>query len=169
MRRLSLATGSLLVLALALPASAQMSMSPGYTAQDKAQFAKLAEGVGTWTCVDTPASKKADVVKTTLAGNWYISRETGDFPNTTYTRWNHSLKRYVSVTIGDEGATFVYQTTDSDPNNATWTPTNPFNVPANRQALPSTVTLSGNTMTSVGKFRDAKGNIVSYKSVCTKS
>ena len=169
MRLASITSGLLLALALALPASAQSSTSPGYTAKDQAQFAKLAVGLGTWKCVDTPPSKKPDIATTTREGNWFVTRETGDDPSTAYARWSHLLQAYFATVLDDGGGIGVYETTASDPNNATWKATNPFNLPANKRALPYTVSTSGNTSTSTGQYYDKNGKLATFKSVCTKS
>lgn len=163
----------LFVLAVIVPtvASAQLSTTSGFTAFDQRQFAKLNATVGTWTCRDVPASKKPDIVTTARQGNYFVSRETGDYPNTTYTRWSHTLKAYYSVSLSDQGGTQVFQTTAPDPNNAAWTPAWPSNqeLPKNQHAYPYTVTLSGNTITGSQQYRDSKGKLMTGKSVCTKS
>jgi hypothetical protein len=155
-------------LALALPALAlaDPSTSPGYTAFDQAQFAKLAAGNGTWVCKDTPPTTKPDVVTGKQAGNWYVWSETGDQPNVTYVRWNHTLKAFTQVEVDQSGSSEVFTTASSDPFNATWKPV----FPPGSGLYPLTVTSSGNAFTASGKYKDAKtGKVMSYTGVCTKS
>ena len=156
-----------LCFALVLPAAAgaDPSTSPGYTAADQAQFAKLAAGTGTWTCVDTPASKKADVVTTKQVGNWYVTTETGDNPGTTWVRWNHTNQEFVATEIDDAGSTSVATSKSADPYNGTWV----LIYPAGQSQYPIKNVLSGNVMTSSGQYKDDKGKVQDFKSVCTKS
>jgi hypothetical protein len=156
-----------LALAVALPlaAAADPSTTPGYTAKDQAQFAKLAAGNGTWTCIDTPASKKPDVQTTKQDGNWYVTHESGDDPSIGYARWSHTLQEYVANIVNDSGSMIVSTTKSDDPFNATWQ----VAYPANQGAYPFTIALAGNVMTSQGQYKDDKGKVVSFKSVCTKS
>lgn len=90
--------------------SAQLSTTPGYTKFDQQQFAKLRASVGTWKCIDVPASKKPDVQTTRQAGNYFVTRESGDDPSTSYTRWSTSYRMYYTVSIDDSGGTQVYMT-----------------------------------------------------------
>jgi hypothetical protein len=156
------------VVLLALPAVAlaDPSTSPMYTAADQAQYAKLAAGNGKWTCVDTPASVKSDVVTAKQAGNWYVWSETGDQPSTTYVRWNHQFGAYVENEVDASGSLEVYTSKSADPFNATWKPVYPPYAPN----YPFTLTLANNVLTANGRYKDPKtGKVLSYKSVCTKS
>jgi hypothetical protein len=153
---------SITCLSLALPVVAVAAT----TAKDKAQFAKLAAGNGTFTCTDTPASKLPDTYVAKRDGNWYVSTETGDYANVTYTRWNHTMQKYVQVTIGEDGTAFAYSTKASDPFNSTWVPDYPLVV----GLYPFTSTRTGNTIMQIGKYKDpATGKIITFKSVCVKS
>ena len=117
---------SLIILVVSpLLASAQVSTSPGYTRFDQQQQAKLHVFLGTWKCVDVPASKKPDIQTTTQVGNYFVTRETGDNPNAAYLRWSHSYKIYYVVELDDSGGTQVSQTRSLDPTNSTWTPAFP--------------------------------------------
>lgn len=157
---------ALLAGVIPLPLMAAPATTPGFKPFDQQQFAKLQAQVGTWTCNDTPPSKKPDVIITKQQGNYYVSRETGDNPNTSYSRWSATGKRYYSITIFDSGASNVFETTALDPNNATWIPAWP---PARtRQDGPYNISLSGNTMTGTGQYLDANGKIQTGKTVCTK-
>lgn len=155
-----------LALLVPLAAGADPSTSPGYTAKDQAQFAKLAAGDGTWTCIDAPPSKKPDVMTSKQVGNWYVTHETGDNPNTTYVRWNHSLQSYVANEIDDLGSSSIATSKSSDPFNGTWYQA----YPTGQSQYPFSITLSGNTMKTAGSYKDSKtGKIVKFASVCTKS
>jgi hypothetical protein len=155
-----------LAVAFAAPALADPSTSPGYTAFDQAQFAKLAAGNGKWVCVDTPPSTKPDVVTGKQAGNWYVLSETGDQPNVTYVRWNHTLKAYTQIEVDQSGSSEIFTTTSPDPYNATWKPV----FPPGSGLYPFTMTSSGNTFNATGKFKDPKtGKVMSYTGVCTKN
>ncbi len=155
-----------LTLLLPLAAGADPSTSPGYTAKDQAQFAKLAAGDGTWTCVDTPPSKKADVMTAKQEGNWYVTRETGDNPNTTYVRWNHSMQAYVANEVDDLGSTSIATSKSADPFNGNWSQV----YPAGQSQYPFTISLSKGTMKTAGSYKDNKtGKIVKFASVCTKN
>ncbi|HZZ64607.1 MAG TPA: hypothetical protein VFE17_03845 [Candidatus Baltobacteraceae bacterium] len=156
---------AMLAAIIPLPVTAA-SGTPGFTAYDQQQFAKLKAQVGTWTCKNTPASKNADVVVTKQQGNYFVGRETGDTPNTSYTRWSHSLRQYYTVSLFDSGASSVFNTTASDPNNATWNPAWPMMTGVNRN-YPATLRTMGNTYTVTGQYADAKG-VHNFKSVCTK-
>lgn len=158
-----------LCLALSLPmaAFADPSTSPGYTANDQAQFSKLGVANGTWTCKDTPASTKPDVITAKQAGNWYVWTETGDQPNTTYVRWNHTLQQYTQVEIDASGSSSVFTAKSLDPFNATWKPV----FPPGSGLYPYTVSSGGgSTFEAAGKFKDAKtGKVMTFKGVCTKN
>jgi hypothetical protein len=146
---------------------AQQSTTPGYTAADQARFAKLRATVGTWNCTDVPANKIPDVVTTTQQGNWFVSKETGGNPNTTYTRWSHGYQQYISVTMDPLGAMFVQTTTASDPNNATWVTEWPTTMP-NKMPVPNaSVTLSGNRLVWSGKDL-VNGKMIATKETCIK-
>ena len=152
---------------LPIGALADPSTSPGYTAYDQAQFAKLAAANGTWTCKDTPANTKPDVITAKQSGNWYVWTETGDQPNTTYVRWNHTLQQYTQIEIDASGSSVVFTAKAADPFNATWKPAFP---PGNGM-YPYSVAMSGPTsFEASGKFKDAKtGKVMPFKGVCTKS
>lgn len=156
-------------LALSLPvaALADPSTSPGYTANDQAQFAKLAAGNGTWTCKDVPANTKPDIIHAKQAGNWYVWTESGDQPNTSYVRWNHTLQEYTQIEIDDSGSSVIFTAKGSDPFNATWKPV----FPPGNGLYPYTVSSGGgNTFEAAGKFKDAKtGKVMPFKGVCTKN
>ena len=163
--------GLTLALAPALPAAAQ-STPPGYTAQDQAQQAKLEAGVGTWNCVDTPASKSPDVVTIKHVGNWYVGQETGDDPGTWYMRWSHTYQNYFANEIDDSGSAELTITTSPDPYNATWTFVFPVTSAASKQNFPLqpyTMKLVGNTMTTTGQFYDPAGKLENFSQVCTKT
>lgn len=151
-----------------MPVTASPATTPGFKPFDQQQFAKLQAQVGTWNCKDTPASKKPDVITVKQQGNYFVTRETGDNPNTSYTRWSMSGKRYYTVTLVDSGGSYVYETTGLDPNNATWTPAWPLGHTYGDQPTPYKLSTSGNTITFVQKYVDAKGKAQTAKSVCTK-
>jgi hypothetical protein len=154
-----------LALALPLVASADPSTSQGYTAKDQTQFAKLAALNGTWTCKDTPASKKPDVVTGKQVGNWYVWSETGDMPNTVWARWNHTMQAYTQDEIDASGSAEIATTKSLDPFNATWT----WAYPTNFGFLPFKGLLVGKVITWSGSYVDRKTKKLShYKSVCTK-
>ena len=155
-------------LTLAAPAFAQLSTTPGYTKFDQQQFAKLRATVGTWKCADVPASKKPDVITTAQVGNWFVSKETGDDPTTSYTRWSHGYKYFFSASMGSQGDMAVTMTKSLDPNNAVWTFESPLKTPQGQPMLPITTSLSGNTMKSTGTFYDDKGKVQHFTSTCTK-
>jgi hypothetical protein len=154
--------------ALVLPAIAlaDPSTSPGYTAADQAQFARLEAANGKWTCTDTPPSKAPDVFTGKQAGNWYLWTETGDGPSTTYVRWNHALQAYTQIEIDQSGSVEVYTTKSRDPFAGTWRPI----FPPNSGLYPFVYSHSAGTMTSTGKFKDRKtGQVILFTGVCTKS
>jgi hypothetical protein len=157
--------GVVFLLAVPLVALADPSTTPGYTDADQVQFAKLATANGTWTCKDTPASKKADVISGKQAGNWYVWRESGDLPSITYVRWSHDTKMYVQNEIDASGSTEIYTTRSADPFNAQWVPV----YPAAATLFPVTSTRTGDVITSSGRYQDPKtGKMLAFKSVCTK-
>ena len=158
----------LLLLLTSSAASAQQSTSLEYTAFDKRQFSKLRATVGTWDCTDVPASKKPDVVVTTQEGNFFVSRETGDTPETYYTRWSHGYKTYYAVTLYRDGGTTVATTPSMDPNNATWQISWPTKDTNGKPIPPQTVRTSGNTMVWTSTFYDGKGKIQHFKSTCVR-
>jgi hypothetical protein len=149
-------------------AAAQLSTTPGYTAFDQQQQAKLRALVGTWTCVDTPASKKPDIVTTKQEGNFFVTHETGDSPNTEYTRWSHGYKMFYTVQMSDQGSTTISTTKALDPNNASWATVFPARDPNGKTLFPYVVTLNGSTTTTKGQFYDDKGKLMNFSSVCTK-
>lgn len=155
-------------LTLAAPAFAQQSTTPGYTKFDQQQFAKLRATVGTWKCVDVPASKKADVITTSQDGNWFVSKETGEDPSTSYTRWSHGYQQFFTMTMSSQGNGNVMVTKAPDPNNAVWTFESPIKSPQGKPFLPITTSLSGNTVKSTGAFYDNKGKLQHFTSTCTK-
>ncbi len=157
--------GLLITLAIPLAASADPSTSKGYTAKDQAQFAKLAAGNGTWTCIDTPPDKKPDIITGKQSGNWYVWSETGDEPSTTYVRWNHTMQMYTQTALDEGGSEFIATTKSLDPFNATWTVV----FPTGAGLYPFKSSFSGGKLTWLGTYKDDKGKIVTYKSVCTKS
>jgi hypothetical protein len=150
-------------------ASAAPSTSPGYTAADQAAFAKLDAGLGTWTCVDTPPSRSPDVMTVTQQGNFYVLRETGDNPTTSYIRWSHGLQNYFGTVIADSGLVLISSTTSADPYNGIWN----FVFPPSSlvgSIPPYTLNLVGNTLTESSQFTDPKTKAtIPYKEVCTKS
>jgi uncharacterized membrane protein YhaH (DUF805 family) len=155
--------------ATAAPASAAPSTSPGYTAADQAAFAKLDAGLGTWTCVDTPPDKSPDVMTVTQQGNFYVLRETGDDPSTSYIRWSHGLQNYFATVIADSGLVLISYTASADPYNGTWNVVFPPAAMAG-PIPPYTLSLTGKTFTESGQYPDPKTKAsVPFKSVCTKS
>lgn len=156
-----------LTLALPVVALADPSTSPGYTAKDQEQFAKLGITTGTWTCKDDPPSKKPDVVTGKQAGNWYVWTESGDTPNTTYVRWDHVQQAYVQSEIDVAGGSMIATTKALDPFNATWKVLFPAHGPT---SYPFKSTYADGTLTWTGQYPDPKTRKVqSYKAVCTKS
>jgi hypothetical protein len=149
-------------------ASAQVSTSPGYTSFDQQQQAKLRVFLGTWKCVDVPASKKPDIQTITQVGNYFIARETGDNPNTSYLRWSHGYKIYYLVELDDAGGTSVVQTKSVDPSNTTWTPAFPTRDTNGRPLLPSALTYSNQSYKTVDQYYDDKGKLRSSSSTCSK-
>jgi hypothetical protein len=175
MRRSALLTGSILALVLALPALARADYA------GEAQFKKLLPLVGTWTCTDDkrmPTLREPAVWTVTQEGDWVVSQITGTDPATNYIRYSLVLGKYIQVDIHLLGEPFTFETGDSDPLNATWTPSNPFNYPSSyydrgtsqtiAQASPETEALSGNTLTLTGQYI-YQGKMTPYKEVCTKS
>ena len=179
MRRTSLLAGSVLALALALPALAQADYA------GEAQFNKLLPLLGTWTCTDNramPTLREPEVWTVTQEGDWVVSQITGTDPATNYKRYSLVLGKYIQVDIrfdiGAEGGASTSETSDSDPLNATWTPSNPFNYPSSyydrgtsqtiAQTSPEKEAFSGNTLTLTGEYI-YQGKITPYKEVCTKS
>lgn len=175
MRRTSLLAGSVLALALALPALAQADYA------GEAQFKKLLPLLGTWTCTDNkgiPAQRQPAVWTVTQEGDWVVSQITGNDPATNYKRYSLVLRKYIQVDIHFVGEPSTSETGDSDPLNATWTPSNPFNYPSSyydrgttqtiAQTSPEKEAFSGNTLTLTGQYI-YQGKITPYKEVCTKS
>jgi hypothetical protein len=150
-------------------AAAQLSTPPGYTKLDQQQQAKLRGWVGTWTCVDNPASKKPDIVTTKQDGNFFVTRESGDNPNTQYTRWSHGYKMFYTVEIDDQGGTNVSSTKSLDPLSASWVIVFPSRDPKGRAFLPYTVATTATTITSKAQYYDDKGKLKTSSSVCTKT
>jgi len=154
------------MLALPIAAFADPSTAPDYTAADQVQFAKLGAANGRWQCTDTPASEKPDVITGKQLGNWYLWRESGDDPSTTYVRWVHGLKSYVQNEIDASGTTEIYTTTSPDPFNGTWKPAYP---PRGGGLYPIKYTFADGTMTASGKYKDRKTHqVLTFKAVCTK-
>ena len=107
------------------------------------------------------------------AGNYFVTRETGDGPNTEYTRWSHDYKMYYTVEMDDDGGTQVSMTKGLDPFNASWVAVFPARLPERKPYygkawIPYTVASTGNTITYAGRYYDEKGNLKSYRSTCTK-
>lgn len=149
-------------------AAAQLSTTPGYSEVDQKQQAKLRGWVGTWACVDNPPSKKPDIQTTKQEGNFFVTRETGDNPNTQYMRWSHSYKMFYTVEIDDEGGTTVYSTKSLDPLNASWVIVFPSRDPNGRGFLPYKLAITATTITSTAQYYDGKGGLKTSSSVCTK-
>jgi hypothetical protein len=175
MRRTSLLAGSVLALALALPALAQADYA------GEAQLKKLLPLLGTWTCTDNramPTLREPEIWTVTQEGDWVVSRITGIDPATNYKRYSLVLQKYIQVDVHFLGEVSTSVTGDSDPLNATWTPSNPFNYPSTyydrgtsrtiAQTSAETETFSGNTFTLSGQYI-YQGKITPYKEVCTKS
>lgn len=150
-------------------AAGQVSTSPGYTKFDQQQQAKLRAWVGTWTCVDSPPSKKPDIETTKEEGNFLVTRETGDNPNTEYARWSHSYKMFYIVEIDDQGGTNVVSTKSVDPLNASWVTVFPSRDPKGRAFFPGTVATTATTITTKSQGYDDKGKLTTFSSVCTKT
>jgi hypothetical protein len=170
-----LAIGSTLALALALPALARADYA------GEAQLKKLSPLLGIWTCTDNrgiPAQRQPAVLTVTQEGDWVVSQIAGHYPAATYRRYSLVLQKYIQVDINFVGEVSTYETGDSDPLNATWTPSNPFNYPSSyydrgttltiAQTSPETETFSGNTFTLSGQYIYL-GKATPYKEVCTKS
>lgn len=152
-----------------LAAAAQLSTTPGYTKFDQQQQAKLRGFIGTWKCVDNPPSKKPDIETIKQEGNFFVTRETGDTPNTSYTRWSHSYKMFYMVEIDDNGGTTVSSTNSLNPMNASWLTVFPSRDPNGRSFFPFTVATTATTITSKGRYYDDKGILKTTSSVCTKT
>ena len=159
----------LAVAAIPAAAAAQLSTTPGYKAFDQQQQAKLRGWMGTWRCVDNPPSKKPDIETTKQDGNFFVTRESGDNPNTEYTRWSYSYKMFYTVELDDQGGTTVSSTKSLDPLNASWVTVFPSRYPNGRAFLPYTVSTTATTITSKGQYYDDKGNLKTSSSVCTKT
>jgi hypothetical protein len=175
MHRASLLTSSMLALALAIPTSAQADYA------GEAQLKKLLPLLGTWTCTDNramPTLREPEVWTVTQEGDWVVSRITGIDPATNYKRYSLVSQKYIQVDIHFLGDVSTSETGDSDPLNATWTPSNPFNYPNTyydrgtsrtiAQTSAETETFSGNTFTLTGQYL-YQGKVTPYKEVCTKS
>jgi hypothetical protein len=176
MRRSALLTGSMLALVLALSAAARADYA------GEAQLKKLLPLLGTWTCTDNrgiPAQRQPAVRTITQEGDWIVTQITGHYGTaTTYTRYSLVLQKYIQVDINFVGEASTFETGNSDPLNATWTPSNPFNYPSSYydrvtnltidQTSPETETFSGNTFTLSGQYI-YQGKATPYKEVCTKS
>jgi hypothetical protein len=144
------------------------TIPPGYTQFDVAQQAKMRADVGTWVCVSVPAPTIPLTLAETEEGTWFVTRERGDNPATTYERWSHALKAYVLLTIFDSGASNVSRTTSLDPDNATWNQMWPEFDNLGRNRFDSQVTRSGNVLRSVGHFYDDQGRVQISTTTCTK-
>jgi len=156
-------------LTLVVPAAAiaDPSTSPGYTAKDQAQFAKLALTAGTWTCKDTPAGKKPDVITGKQSGNWFVWTETSDTPNTTYVRWDHTNQWYVQSEIDDAGGSMVATTKSLDPFNATWKVMYPARGPT---SYPFKSSFADGVLTRTGTYPDPQTRkLETFTAVCSKS
>ena len=141
---------------------------PGYSPFDLAQQAKLRADLGTWNCVNVPATKTPQSFTESEQGNWFVARETGDNPATGYERWSHSLKAYVLITIFDSGASNVAQTTSLDPDNATWTQMWPALDAQGRKRFDNPVSRTGDVLRSSTQFYDGKGSVQTSTTTCTK-
>ena len=167
MRLALLAIVSILASALVLPASARADFA------GEAQLKRLLPLLGTWTCTDhsgiTPAQRNPDVWTVTQEGVWIVSSITGDNPGTNYKLFDLVLQKYIQVDMRLVGGVSTLETGDSDPLNATWTRSNPFNYPSSwHDPSPEQETFSGNTFTLAGQYiHGAKAT--PYKEVCTKS
>ncbi len=150
-------------------AAAQQSTTPGYTKFDQQQQAKLRATVGTWTCVNNPPSKKPDIQTTKQEGNFFVTRESGDNPNTEYTRWSHSYKMFYTVEIDDLGGTTVSSTKSLDPLNGSWVTVFPARDPNGKAFLPYSVAATATTITAKGQYYDEKGKLKTFHGVCTKT
>jgi hypothetical protein len=149
--------------------AAQLSTTPGYTAYDQQQQAKLRGWVGTWKCADTPPSKKPDIETTKQEGNFFVTRETGDNPNTEYTRWSHSYKMFYTAEIDDQGGTIVSSTKSLNPLNASSLIVFPSRDSNGRAFFPNTIVTTATTITNKGQYYDDKGKLKTFNSVCTKT
>ncbi len=149
-------------------AAVAQTSPPGYTAFDRAQQAKLLADLGTWSCVLTPAEAVPLTFSETQSGNWFVTRESGDNPATTYAHWSHSLKAYVLISIFDSGASNVQQTTSLDPDNATWTQMWPLLDNQGRKRFDIVVSRQENTIQSASRFYDDKGNVQNATTTCTR-
>ena len=170
--RYDLSTASLIVCLALIPAAApaQLSTTPGYTKFDQQQQAKLRAWVGTWKCISNPPSKKPDIQTTKQEGNFFVTRESGDSPNTSYTRWSHSYKMFYTVEIDDAGGTNVSSTNSLDPFNASWTTVFPSHNVKGRPFLPYTVTMTGTMISSKGQYYDENtGALKTSSGTCTKT
>ena len=152
---------------LTAPAVAQTT-PPGYSQFDLAQQTKLRADLGTWNCVNLPATKTPQSFTESEQGNWFVARATGDNPATGYERWSHSLKAYVLITIFDSGASNVAQTTSLDPDNATWTQMWPTLDAQGRKRFDNPVSRTGDVLRSSTQFYDAKGSIQTSTTTCTR-
>lgn len=162
---------SILIAAAVIPigAAAQGSTPFGFTKFDEQQQAKLRGTLGTWKCVDTPPSKKPDIQTTRQEGNFFVTRESGDYPNTEYTRWSHSYKMFYTVEIDDNGGTNVSSTKSLDPMNASWLVVFPSRASDGRAFFPTTVSATATTTTAKGQYYDDKGKLTSFTTDCTKT
>jgi hypothetical protein len=166
MRLASLLTGSMLALVLALPASARADYA------GEAQLKKLLPLLGTWTCSDSsgvnPALRKPEIWTVTQEGGWVVSTITGNNPGTNYKRFDLVLQKYIQVDIRLVGGASTSETGDSDPLNATWTRSNPFDYPSSYyDPSPEKETFSGNRLTLAGQYiHGAKA--AAYEQACTK-
>jgi hypothetical protein len=142
---------------------------PGYTEFDRAQQAKLLADLGSWQCVSTPASTTPRTFIETEEGNWFVTRENGDNPATTYEHWSHTLKAYVLVAIFDSGASNVAQTMSLDPDNATWTQMWPALDNQGRKRFDNQVSRKEDTIRSTSQFFDENGNVRTTTTACTKA
>jgi hypothetical protein len=152
----------------AVPAVAQTNPS-GSAPFDLTQQAKLRDDLGTWRCVSaaTPTTPLLSLTETEQ-GNWFVARETGAEPATSYERWSHTLKAYILITIFDSGASNVSQTTSPDPDNGTWTPMWPALDNQGRKRFANQVSRTGDVIRSSTPFYDDKGNVQTGTDICTK-
>jgi hypothetical protein len=159
----------LLLVAIGATAPVRPSTTPGYTAFDQKQFAKLGAMLGTWKCVSVPAGKKPDAITTIQQGNWFVSRETGDDPNTSYTRWSHGYQHFFTVIVGDSGDSGMMISTSKDPYNGTWISQSPQKTPTGKPILPDYVRLRGTVARWSYDYYDDHNDLKHTTNTCTKA
>jgi hypothetical protein len=113
--------------------------------------------------------KKPDIETTKQEGNFFVTRESGDNPNTEYMRWSHSYKMFYTAEIDDQGGTTVSSTKSLDPLNASWILVFPSRDSNGHVFFPYTIATTATTITSKGQFYDEKGALKTFSSVCSKT